>query len=183
MILDLTLLSATGIVGGVSELAGSFGVEWKLLTAQIVNFVLVIFLLHRFAFKPVLNTLGERQKKIADGLRYTEEMKLKLAEAKNEKAQTLKHAAVEAKKIIDEARHRSKDFEEKQAQEAAVKAESIVKKAQIAIGLEKDQMLKDVRKQAADLVVRTTRKVLAKDLTGEERSRFSATAMEELSLN
>ena len=68
-------------LGTVASLARQFGVDWRFLIAQIVNFCLVAFILYRFAFKPVLNTIEDRQKRIADGLQYAEEMKSKLEEA------------------------------------------------------------------------------------------------------
>ena len=52
----------------ISDLAGQFGVNWKFLFAQIANFCIVAFLLYKFAFKPVISSIDERQKKIADGL-------------------------------------------------------------------------------------------------------------------
>lgn len=167
----------------ISQLAGQFGVDWKHLIAQIINFALVAFLLYRFAFKPVLNTLEERQKRIADGLQYTEEMEQKLKDAEKQHSDMLKKAALEAKELIDGAREQAKNYTEKQAQEAVVNAENIIKKAEEAISLEKQKMLHDARKELADLVVATSGKVLSKDLTSEERSRFSESAAQELALN
>ena len=92
----------------ISDLAGQFGVNWKFLFAQIANFCIVAFLLYKFAFKPVISSIDERQKKIADGLQYAEEMKHKLAETEKQHKKTLKEAQHEAQKIIAEARESSK---------------------------------------------------------------------------
>jgi len=167
----------------IADIAGRFGVEWKLLIAQIVNFSIVTYLLYRFAFKPVLKTLDERQKKIADGLQYTEEMEQKLKDAEKEYAETMKKAAGDAKDLMNTAREQAKNYTEHQAQEAVSKAEATIKKAEEAISLEKQQMLLDVRQEVAELVVNTSGKVLSKDLTDDERKRFTQTAAQELSLN
>lgn len=167
----------------VTNIAGKFGVEWKLLIAQIINFVLVVFLLHRFAFKPVLKTLADRQKKIADGLQYTEEMEQKLKEAEKTYADKMKDAEHAAKELIDAARAQAKNYTEHQAQEAIAKAENMIKKAEEAIALEQKQMLFDVRKEVAQLVIKTSEKVLSKTLSDDDQKRFSQSAAQELSLN
>lgn len=167
----------------ISKLAGEFGVEWKHLIAQIINFGLVAYLLYRFAFKPVLNTLQERQKRIADGLQYTEEMEQKLKDAEREHAEMIKKAASESKEMLEAAREQAKNYTEKQSQEALFKAEGIIKKAEEAIGLERQKMMHGARNELAQLVVATSRKVLSKDLSEEEQSRFTESATKELSLN
>jgi F-type H+-transporting ATPase subunit b len=167
----------------VANVAGKFGVEWSLLVAQIINFCIVTYLLYRFAFKPVLSTLSERQKRIEDGLKYTEQMEQKLKATELEREKILQDSVDEAKKIVSDAREQAKAHLERQTQEAVVKAESVMNKAQEAINLEKRQMLQDVRKEVANLVVMTSGKVLSKTLTAEERTRFSETAAKELTLN
>src|SRR4029079_9373540 len=118
--------------------------------------------LYRFAFKPVLLTLDERQKKIAAGLKYAEEMELKLKDAEIQHGEILHKAALERKELLEAAREQSKNYAEKQAQEAVIKADHIIKKAEEAISLEKQKMLHDLRKEVAELVVKTTERVLSK---------------------
>ncbi len=167
----------------ISKLAGQFDVEWNLLIAQIINFALVAFLLYRFAFKPILLTLEERQKKIAEGLHYAEEMRAKLKDAETQCAEILHKAALEKKELLETAREQSKNYAEKQAQEAVLKAEHIIKKAEEAIILEKQKMLHDARNELAELVVITSEKVLSKHLTNEERAAYNETATKELAIN
>ena len=167
-------------VGSVTNLARQFGVDGRLLIAQIINFCLVAFILYRFAFKPVLNTIDERQKKIADGLQYAEEMKSKLAEAEKKEAETLKKAHQEAQAIIQETRESAKAMLEKQSKEAAEKAEDILRRAEQSIEMERTRMLADVRQEIASLVVQVTAKVLRRELSEEERSRYNESASREL---
>lgn len=182
--LILIVTNPVEVAGGnpVSGLAGQFGVEWKLLIAQIINFGLVTFLLYRFAFKPVLNTLEERQKRIADGLQYTEEMELKLKDAEREHTELIKQATLEGKAIIDAAHEQAKNHMERQTREAATRAEETIKKAEVAIAQEKQKMIHDARKELAQLVVSVSSKVLSKNLSTEEQSRFTESAVKELTL-
>jgi F-type H+-transporting ATPase subunit b len=172
--------SAIDIIQGIF---GPFGVKPYFLVAQIINFVVVCYLINRFAFKPILANLDERQKKIAEGLQYTEDMKLKLADAKNKHAEILRRAAADAHQIETNARNAAKRIVDKATAAAAQQAESIIKNGEAAVALERLQMLAELRREVAQLVLDTTSRVLARDLTPDERSRFSTTAAQDLSKN
>ncbi len=173
-------VAAEGEGGVVSEIAGQFGVTWPTLIAQMVNFCIVALALYFLAVKPVAATLDERQQKIADGLQYAEEMKTQLAEAERERAEKVKQAAVDAQKILTEAREQSKEMIEVKTQEAAAQAEAIIRKASEATELERQKMLSDVRHEVARLVVATSSKVLSRDLSDAEKTTFAESAAKEL---
>lgn len=186
MIENAIILAAAEATGSqesanqVLQIFDLFGLDIRFLLAQIVNFGIVAFLLYKFAFKPVLATIEERQKKISDGLQYAEEMKIKLADAEKEHAATLQKAQQEAQTILGEARETAKLYLDKQTEAAAGKSEEIIAKAKEAIELERNKMLTEVRGEVVRLVIDTTSKVLTKDLSEDERSRFSKSAAEEL---
>ena len=121
---------------GPSKIMHDFGISWPGIAAQVLNVGIVIFILWKFAFKPVLATLDERQQKIASGLQYADEMKAKLEAAQQESAASAKRAQAEASRIIDEARKTAKEFLDKQTQETAAKGNDILTKAQAAVGAE-----------------------------------------------
>ncbi len=164
----------------IVDLANQFHVEWPFLIAQIINFCIVAFILYRFAFKPILATVDQRQQKIAEGLQYAEEMKTKLAEAEKKEAETLRQAREEAKQILEETRQSAKVMMEKNSQEAIAKAEQILKKAEQRISQERIAMFSEVRQEIARLVVLTTGKVLRKELTEQDKTQFSESAAREL---
>ena len=165
---------------GLTQLTEQFGINVPFILAQILSFSIVAFVLWKFAFKPVMVTLDERQQKIAAGLKYTEEMQAKLAATQQETAAIIKNANVEASRIVDEARKSAKDFLDKQTQEATAKANDLLAKAQQAIELEHKKMLAAARTEIARLVVTTTERVLAKRLTDADRSAYNDAASREL---
>ena len=67
-----------GLIGGTAE---KFGVLPQLFISQVISFCVVAFLLHRFAYKPILAVLEERRKRIAESLANAEKIKQQLAEA------------------------------------------------------------------------------------------------------
>ncbi len=184
--IDTILILAAGApeagenTGQIAELVQQFGIDGKMLAAQIINFCIVAFLLYKFAFKPVLATIEERQEKIADGLQYAEEMKSKLAESKKKQIEVLKEAQQEARKIIKEARTSAKAHLEAQARETSDKIELMLDKARKASSSEREKMLSEARSEIAKLVVQTSAKVLGKKLSDKEKSTFSESAAQEL---
>lgn len=165
---------------GITKITQDFGISVPFILAQALNFTVVAFVLWKFAFKPVLATLDERQKKIASGLTYAEEMKAKLEAVQQESVASAKKAQVEATRIIDEAKKSAKEFLEKQTQESAAKANEAIARAQQVIELEKKKMLAEARTEIARLVVETTQRVLSKELSDGDRNRYSESASREL---
>jgi F-type H+-transporting ATPase subunit b len=171
---------AAPAASGISKITQEFGISWPFILAQILNFSIVAFLLWKFAFKPVLATLDERQKRIASGLQYADEMKAKLEAMQQESVASAKRSQADASKVIDEARKAAKDFLDKQTQEAAAKASDMLVKAQQVIELEKKKMLAEARTEIARLVVTTTQQVLSRELSDADRNRYTESAAREL---
>jgi F-type H+-transporting ATPase subunit b len=182
----LFLAAATAEAGGkpsgVTQLFSDFGIDLPLLLAQILCFSIVAFLLWRFAFKPVLSTMEDRQRQIESGLRYAEETKALLAQAQQESAAIIKQAQLEGAKLVEETRKTAREFFDNQQKEAVVRANDLLAKAQQAIDLEHRKMLEEARHEVARLVVITTQQVLARELSDAERARYNAAASREITV-
>lgn len=172
--------AAHGEASGITKIVSDFGINLPGILAQVLNFSIVAFILWRFAFKPVLATIQERQTKIQAGLKYAEDMKAQLAAAQAESATLIKNAQLEANKIIEEARRTSKELSDKSQKEATERANGLITKAQQAIELEQKKMLADARNEIARLVVTTTERVLAKRLSDTDRAAYNEAAAREL---
>lgn len=164
----------------LTQITDSFGVSLPKILAQVLNFTVVAIVLWKFAFKPVLATLDERQRKIADGLRYAEETKARLDAVQQENADTLKRAQIEAASIIEQSRKTAKELAERETAAATERANALITKAQQAIELEKQKMLNEARVEISRLVIATTQRVLAKELSDADRSRYNEAAAREL---
>jgi F-type H+-transporting ATPase subunit b len=186
MIDSLIFLAATEAVPAesgnvVTEIATRFGVEWPLLIAQVVNFALVAFVLWRFAFKPVLATMDERNRKIQEGLQFAEASKQQLEETEKRQAAVLKEANEKAQAILAEARDQSTAYAEQQRAVTDRQMADLLARGQESIERERQKMLSDVRQEVARLVVLTTGKVLETELSDADKSRFNSAAAERIS--
>lgn len=185
MLDTITLLAAATVdtagQSSLEQMAGQFGIDGKLILAQAINFIIVAFLLWRFAFKPVMATLEERQLKIAEGLQFAAESKTQLAETEKRQAEVLREANTKAQEILHEARDNATQFEEKMKGETASQIEEMRKRAEDSNELERQKMLTEVRQEVARLVVMTSGKVLQRELGEEEKSRLNQAAATEMS--
>ncbi len=171
------------MIDAILDLARRMGVDPALILAQAVNFCIVAFLLYRFAFKKVLQTMDERRDKIEAGLKYAEEMKEKLAEAGRQQQDIVRKAQQEAQQIVAEARSSAKDFYDRQTQETAAKVEQMLERGRQANELERQRMLAELRQEVARLVVATSAKVLDRELTADDRQSINKRAAEQLAVN
>jgi F-type H+-transporting ATPase subunit b len=181
----LPILAAEGgILDSLSESAQrtgeTFGFNAWLFFSQIISFCIVAFLLHKFAYKPVLNILEVRRQKIAEGLLNAEKIKQQLAESEVRYQEILTKANTEAQKMIDEAKSSAQALADKRAQAAIGEAEAIIAKAREATIAERQRELAELKKEVTRLVIDTTSKVTGKVLNQEDQRRLSEEAAREV---
>ena len=177
------IASAQDVLDKGQSIAQEFGVDWPMLIAQAVNFVLVAFVIYRFGFKGILSTIQEREKQISDSLKHAEKIKLELEETERKQKETLQEASLEAKKTVTGAQEQAKSYIEGQKEDARKQAEEIIAKAKESTALEREHVLNEAKDEISSLVVLTTGKVLQKELNDEEKSRFSNAAAQELKIS
>lgn len=177
MIDHLQFLAAAAAHGAEdASIPEKFGLHTGHVIAQVISFCILAFVLYRFAIKPVLSTMEERQGKIEQGLKDAEDMKAKLADAQAESKSILQQASLEAKGIVDDARKVADEKVGKASQDAVKQAEEILAKARTQIELDRKQMLAEAKSEITRLVVATTAKVLSKELSDQEKGRFTESA-------
>jgi F-type H+-transporting ATPase subunit b len=170
--------------GGFSDMlrdtAETFGWNPWLFFSQVISFVIVALLLRRFAYKPILNVLEERRRRIEEGQINAEKIKRQLDEAEKRYSEILAKANAEAQKMIDEARESSAHLAERKQQEAIAAAEQILAKAREASAIEHERTMDSLKQELGRLVVDTTAKVTGKVLTPEDQQRLQEEAMSQL---
>ena len=154
------------------DTAQRFGMDVPHFAAQCVSFAIVAFLLHRYAYKPILTVLGERKQRIKESLDNAEKIKKELAGAQTKAHEILVQAGQEASKLIEEGRAAAARVQEQETQKAIAAAQSIVDKARQATQAEHARMLAELRREVGRLVVNTTAKVTGKVLTLDDQQRL-----------
>jgi len=160
--------------------AEKFGFDWPHFAAQVINFLIVSGLLVVFAYRPILNVLEERRKRIAEGLANAEKIKQELARTESARQEVLNQANLQANKLIEEARAAAARVQELETQKAVAAAEQIIAKAREAAAQDHARMLAELRREVGRLVVETTAKVTGKILTIEDQRRLAEEANRQL---
>lgn len=166
----LLLAAAEGNV--VTETARAFGISWPLFISQVISFSIVAFLLHRFAYKPILRVLEERRQRIAEGLANAEKIREELARTEAARLDVLEGANRRANELIEEARAAAARLQEQESQKAIATAEQIIARAREAAAADHARMLAELRREVGRLVAETTGRVAGKILTSEDQRRL-----------
>ena len=143
------------------------GIEPKLIIAQLVNFGVIMFVLTKLLYKPILSMLEKRKKKIEEGLELTEKMKTEEEKMEVKKNKMVAETKKEGMAMIEEAKAQAK-VEAKQILDAAhVEAEDIVEKGKQQAREQKEQMQKEVQNEAVELAVGMAKRLLSSVMTAE----------------
>jgi F-type H+-transporting ATPase subunit b len=159
----------------------TLGIQWPKLIAQFVDFAVVLFVLWRFAYRPIFNMLETRREKIEEGLVNAERIKAELAKTEAARQKILMDAGELANKIIAEARAAAARLSEVETQKAVTAAEQIVIRARESAAQERATSLAALKREVGRLVVRTSMQVTGKILTPVDQDRLAVETQQSIS--
>ena len=164
----------------MGETLQTLGIQWPKLIAQVVNFAIVLFVLWKFAYRPVLAMLELRREKVAESIANADKIKEELAATEAKRLEVLNQANDQANKLIEEARAAAARVQAQETQRAVAMAEQIVAKAREATTQDHAKMLIELKREVGRLVVQTTAAVAGKVLTPEDQRRLIEDANKQL---
>lgn len=138
------------------------------LIAQILNFLVLVFVLAKFVYKPILGIMEERKNKIASDLETAEKAKNDAEAVKAEYAAKLADARQEAQAIIENARKTAQAAHDKIMADTKVEQEQYVAAQKEIIATEKKKAMDDVRAQVISLSMIAAGKIVEQKLNSEE---------------
>ncbi|MGA4644728.1 F0F1 ATP synthase subunit B [Limisphaera sp. 4302-co] len=156
----------------MGETLQTLGIQWPKLIAQTINFAIVLFVLWKWAYQPVLRMLELRRQKIAESMAQAERIRAELEATERQRREILAQAQTQAQKLIEEARQAAARLQAEETQKAVATAEQILAKAREAAELDRARMLDELRREVGRLVVQTTAAVTGKVLTPEDQRRI-----------
>ncbi|MFM2339116.1 MAG: synthase subunit [Bacteroidota bacterium] len=134
----------------------------------LIAFLILFFLLKKFAWKPILQSLNDRESNIANAIASAEKVKAEMAQLQNENEALLTKAREEKALILKEARETKDRIINEAKEQAKVEANKIIVEAQAAISAQKMAALTEVKNQVGKLVIEVSEKVLRKELGNKE---------------
>lgn len=135
------------------EFIKSFGIDPVLLIAQIVNFLIVLYLLRRLLYKPILSILEKRKALIKEGLDKTDEARIRLEKVEKTERKILQNAQAQIKKMLQDAKKESQDILENAEKQAKIKTDTMFQLAREQIRLEEKEAEKRLTMQTSRIAL------------------------------
>lgn len=158
-----------------------FGVQPILLAAQIVNFLILLFILKKFLYGPLLKVLAARKQRIEESLKNAEEIELRLQKTNEKVEQILADATGEAQKIIDQAKEAAGQVIEEGKQTSAGIIEKAYQQALEVRKAETVKMEQEMKEHVGDWVVLAFEKITGQKMTKEDQKRLLEKEVKNLS--
>jgi F-type H+-transporting ATPase subunit b len=146
----------------------------------IVTFLLLVTLLARFAWRPLLQALDRRQAQIKQSLDDAQQAKLELERLQQESAQIIRQARAEAEQLVSTSRAYAEKLKDEIKAKARADADLIVQNAERQIQTETRRALEQIRVEAADLSVMIASKLIQRNLTKEDNARLIEQALQQV---
>jgi F-type H+-transporting ATPase subunit b len=161
----------------MGELVTKLGIDWRLLLANTITFFLVLWILRKFAYRPIMDVLDRRQKTIGEGLDAAKQSKDELAAIQQEKEVVMKEAKTEALSIVTEAKKQGEAVKQKLAEQANAELAATLERTKQLLDRERVDMVKKAKVELADLVVAATEKVLDQTMDEKAQAKLSEQAV------
>ncbi len=165
----LLLLTIYHMEGG---LISQLGIDWKLLTAQIVNFTILLLILKKFLYMPVLDMLHKRSNVIAKSIQEAKKIEEDCRKLEADKEKEMSEARIKAKNIISEAAGLAEKEKEKIIFSAHEDSSKMMLNAKNIIRMQKEQMLKETEKEVGMMAVAVVEKFFKTDVSKSDQEKI-----------
>ncbi len=154
------------------ETLGKIGFDWRMALSNLITFLIIFFILKKYAFEPINKILKTRRKKIEEGLEHAKtatENFLKSEEDYNLKIEKSKKDSIE---IVDKAKKRGDEIIKNYTKQAEEKTIKIIEDAKKEINKEKELAKKEINEQAISLGIFITEKLLSENIDPEKNRKI-----------
>ena len=151
----------------MEKLLGEFSIG--LFFWQTVLFLALLFLLRKFAWKPILNAVNEREEGIKDALDSAEKARREMENLQADNQKLIKEARAEREAMLKEAREIKNKMIEDAKNEAKTEASKLIAQAQASIETEKKAAIAELKSQVANLSIDIAEKVVREELSNKDK--------------
>jgi F-type H+-transporting ATPase subunit b len=145
-----------------------------------IVFIILLWILKRFAWKPILETLDERENRIRAALEDAERSRQEAQETLNKYQQLLDEAKKEAQEILAKSRKTAEATRDEIVQKAQAEANHLIERARKEIDLEREKAIDELRREAVELSLMIASRLIGKSLSPDDHSRLIAESLEQL---
>ena len=149
----------------------------------IITFLVLLALLAKFAWKPLLQALEGRQERIRRSLEDADKARQELERLQQESAKIMQQARIEAESIVAQTRADAERLREELKQKAKEEADNILRNAQQQIQLQTRQAIQQIRHEVADIAVLLASKLLERNLAKEDNARLIDDTLKQIEMS
>ena len=161
----------------ILEILGKIGFDWQVAIANLVNFLIIFFILKRYAFKPIAKIIKERQDKVNEGLDSAKLAETNLMQVEQEKEKIVMQARQDANEVVASAKDQADALFVSKTADATKEHDRLVEEGKKKAQKEFDRMEQEVRAQAAGLIVSSVEKILNEDLDEKQDKKLQEKAV------
>lgn len=145
--------------------------EFGLFFWMLVSFSILLWILKRFAWSPILKALSDRENLIVEALKSAENAKEEMKHLQSENEKILKEAVLEREKIVKEARDLKESIIRDAKNDAGIEANKVLENARVTIEHERVAAISDIKNLIANFSVEIAGKILEEKLADESRQK------------
>lgn len=162
------------------ELISKLGIDWKLLLAQIINFFILLAVLYKFVYKPVLDALDKRSKTIEKGMHDAKASEERLRQIEELREQRMAEAEKQIGQMFEKAKQDAETVKKDLLAAAGAQSEDLLRRTKIQIEEQKQAMLEEVRAQTALFIIKAAEKILEREFSDADQKRLAAVVSKEM---
>lgn len=159
---------------------GELGINPTYLAFQIINFLLLVFLLHRILYRPILNMLDQRKERIREGQEAAQQARTEAEQLRQEYEQQLEESRAHARKIIEDATAAAERLRDESVANAQQEAQRILERGQEELRAEVAHARRELRQEVASLSVAVAGKLIQESLDTEKNRELAARLVSDL---
>jgi F-type H+-transporting ATPase subunit b len=175
--ITLAVIASEGGNGGLLDVSPG------LMIWTVITFIILLLILKKVAWKPILSALDKRESEIKDALTQAEKAKEEAKKILEENQANLAKAEEESKKIIDQSRAYAESLKEKLITESKVQAKKIVDEASLEIQRRKDAAFKELKNQIAEISIKAAEKIIRESLDAQKGKQVVNKYLNEIAKN
>jgi len=164
----------------MDALLGTLGIDWRLLIGQIINFLLFLLILRVFAYKPLLNAMEKRSKRIEEGLKNADQQDEMKKAFELEKKKVLKAAKEEGAAIVASSHDKAMQLQETMLKQAEAKVGEMSDRAEADLESQKVALRAELKEFAGELSIAIAEKILKEKVDGKKEQELIKNMLKEV---
>jgi len=161
----------------MGELVEKLGIDGKLIIAQIVNFTILLFVLKRYVYGPILDLLEKREKSILEAKEFSDNIEQKMIEIEMISQEKVNEGIRKAEQIINQAQERAREKEREITIQAMEKSKKIIDEAKWLAEQEREKIAAELKSEMGSLVVLAAEKIISTGIKPEDLNHLEKEAL------